>query len=73
MIGIMIILMTIVCGKKGRDASSQLSRIADSNGQEYIDLIREFRAYYFSGEAFGKEKLPYPEKPKEYVFHKLER
>lgn len=59
--------------QKGRDASSQLRRIADLNGQEYIDLIREFRAYYFSGEAFGKEKLPYPEKPKEYVFHKLER
>ena len=58
--------------QKGRDASEQLRRIAE-NGQEYKDLRLAFRAYYFSGDAFGKEKQPYPKKPDEYVFHKLER
>ena len=59
--------------QKGRDASEQLRRIAE-NGQEYKDLRLAFRAYYFSGDAFAnKEKQPYPEKPKGYVFHKLQR
>ena len=59
--------------QKGRDASENLRRIAESNGQEYKDLRLSFRAYYFSGKTFGKEEQPYPEKPKEYVFHKLEK
>ena len=54
-----------------RDASEQLRRIAESNGQEYKDLRSSFRTYYFSGGTTEKE--PYPEKPKGYVFHKLQK
>ena len=59
--------------QRGRDASENLRRIADTNGKEFKDLRDGFRAHYFSGEAFGKEKQPIPEKPKDYVFHKLQR
>jgi len=57
--------------QRGRDASEQLRRIAESNGQEYKDLRSSFRTYYFSGGTTEKE--PYPEKPKGYVFHKLQK
>ena len=59
--------------QRGRDASENLRRIAETNGKEFKDLRDGFRAHYFSGDAFGKEKQPIPEKPKDYVFHKLQR
>ena len=58
--------------QRGKDASERLRRISE-NGQEYKDLRLAFRTYYFSGDAFGKEKQPKPEKPIGYVFHKLQK
>lgn len=47
-------------GVKARD---ELKAIAEANGEAYQELLTGFQKYMFTGEPWGTERAPKPERP----------
>lgn len=48
---------------RGRQSENNLHSVATSNGPEFKEMLDAFHTHKFSGEHYGTEKQPKPDRP----------
>ena len=49
--------------RAGENYSNRLKSIANLGGEQYQRILTEFSQHYYSGQSFGTEKQPKPQRP----------